>query len=365
MDVNTGFFGSLEQENFMNAQAPAAKEEHASNWEEHIPHADATPPHVVKHLLNHIHSEDALKCFGGYLYRDIDPFNNPILCFAVQNMTQTEISQADEWYNRMGRLAHLGFLHRTTTPPMTAGGYTVFEFEINPFDRTLAERHADGKLYKVEAEHMMTQLVQLLSRYQQVSIQAFGQYKPLCSLSMATLILGDDGSLRLLPLLAHNKHYPIEIPNEVASSNGADERSDLYAAAYVAVEIYSANRSDGKLAEPNSPIIVDCLKAIQDWRPSLQEVMTRLNGSAESIVRPAPVKDSNGNRKTPAHGAEDIPGGVMNAVKEGWRGMAERFRPLEDPETSDQVAGTCQPYHAGHQQPDRKATENGTFNPRR
>lgn len=363
MDENTGFFRSLENDAFTHAQTTVLNEEHSSNWTSNIPYANSTPAHVVKHQLNRIHSEDALKCFGGYLYRDTDPFNNPILCFAVQNMTQTEIHQADEWYNRMGRLAHLGFLHRTTTPPMTAESYTVFEFEINPFDRTLAERHADGKLYKVEAEHMMTQLAQLLSRYQQVSIQAFGQYKPLCSLSMATLILGDDGSLRLLPLLAHNKHYPIEIPNEVTSSSSADERSDLYAAAYVAVEIYSANRSDGKLAEPSSPIIADCLKAIQDWRPSLQEVMNRLNCAAESCVRPTPVKDSNGNRK--AHGAEEISGGVMNAVKEGWRGMAERFRPLENPETPDQVAGTCQPYHAGHQQPDRKATENGTFNPRR
>ena len=348
--MDNGFFSSMEEEN----RNPTAEAGNNDN-----------------HLLHRIRSGDAIECFGGYLFRDTDSFNHPILCFAVPNMEEVEVRQANEWYNQMGRLSHLGFLHRTTTPPQTVANYTVFAFEINQFDRTLAELHREGKLYKQDPDQMMRCLVQFLAQYQQFTVNNYGSYLPLCSLSLSTLIMGENGTLRLLPLRAHNNDYPIEIPNEVTRHEGsADERSDLYSAAYVAVEIYSANRGDGRLAEPNSPTIVSCLKTMQDWRPSLAEVRSQLQ-SHHAPHRDTPAMDSNGNRKQSSqHPSDEVHGTLFDAVKKSsfFRGMAERFKMPEEPETPMQVAGTYQP-DGVHQKQNHhtpyQATENGTFKPTR
>lgn len=252
-------------------------------------------------LLQGLHSEYAVNCYGGRLFRFNHSDREPLICFAVKNMSQSEIDNAVRWYDRCGRMGTLGMIHRAGRQPVRVEDYTIFEFEIGPQEYSLNERMRSGAPFRRDCLNVMQKLVQFLYDYRNELRKIWRQgYTALNCLSKETIFFDSDGQMRILPLLAHRGCYPIEIPIEVKAHADGDERSDLYSAAYVAVEIFSSSRPGKGLHEPDSPLIKECLKSIRDWRPTLNEVY---NAIGEADVMPVIEEEMPYNEDEPHIGA--------------------------------------------------------------
>lgn len=221
-----------------------------------------------------IRSESAVPCFGGYLFRREKPGIGHVICFAVQKMTPDAVRAAEESYAFFGRMGHLGMLPRTPCAPIVVDDYTVFEFIAFPNDKSIRSILQDSQLPRISHDKLMSDLVNLIRDYKK-TLRDLGhnEYYPLSCLSKDTVLIDNNLRVKVLPLRA-NWSYPIEIPHEVVIGEYSDERSDLFSAAYLAVEIFSKKRGSSTLIEPDYDIICGCLKSIHDWRPTLEDVCT-------------------------------------------------------------------------------------------
>lgn len=287
-----------------------------------------------RELLEQIRSDGAIECFGGRLLRRKDQYGYEMLSFAVAGMSQLEASRADAAYVYFSRMNGLNFLTRYGSPEYV-GDYTVFNFMIGRNVFSLRELYDGGSPYKVSAEEIMSQLVELLIEYCQYLKSEEMNYQSLCCMSMETVFVDGRGQLWLLPLQAYKEHYPIEIPREAAVSGGADVKSDLYAAAFVAVEASSGGPA-GKvqMVEPKSTLVGNCLKSIRDWRPDLQVVAKGLEkGNPEAYV---PSRDPFGNVSNPINKEPKRKETAASLIK----GFAKRMRSPEEAETKKQTSST-------------------------
>lgn len=293
------------------------------------------------------HLEEGVDCFGGRLFRSHDRSNRPVLSFAAQGMSQEEIDYANDWYNTLGRLSFLGFLHRTPTPPAVLEQYTVFDFEINPQDQSLHELLSRGAPVPTTADQLMNQLIRLLQGYNNALAETGQSYQPLCCLSRYTVLLGGDNRPKVLPLLAFRGKYPAGTPSEVIRGEAVDARSDLYCAAYAAVEAESGNHSGGALIEPRSELLRACLKSVRDWRPNLGELSGPAAPKAAADTphpyttpsAPNPAMDPNGNR------GEGVPLSrtflqIFGVLRGAGKRLHTLLRSLEEPETPLQTDDT-------------------------
>lgn len=312
-----------------------------------------------------------VSCFGGRLFRGTDAFGDPIVRFAVPGMDAEDVKNAEEHYSMMGRMSALGMAHRTNTPPQTVQHYTVFDFEIGSEEYTLRELHDSGRPFRRNPETVFRAMVQLLRRYRAELAKMGRDYRSLNCLTRETVILDADNNLKLIPLYTTGSDYPIEIPREV-TAGGGDERSDLYAAAYVAVEVHSAGRSDGRLVEPDCAPIVRCLKTIRDCRPDLDEVQLMLFGP-DAVVRTEPrikpVYDYDGNNTRSGERVKESAsqmGGFLSGVWEKLKEWTAPIEDLEEEETPQQTDATMHPSRA-NRPGDPQAlgdSPNGTFHQR-
>lgn len=249
-------------------------------------HAAVGTPPVDSGLLRLIRSEESVHCFGGYLFRRENPQYGHVICFAVENMSKEDALNADKWYNLFGRMSHLGILHRTASAPIQVNNYTVFEFVASACDKSIREHLQAVEPMRTSHELLMEQLVRFIHDYSlELKQYNYEKYVALCCLSKDTILIDPNGRMKVLPLRANRGIYPIEIPQEVTACEPADERSDLFSAAYLAVEVYSKNRNCAQLTEPDSDIIRNCLKAIHDWRPSLSEAYAATHNAVPNASR--------------------------------------------------------------------------------
>ena len=315
------------------------------------------------------HLKDAVSCYGGKLFRGWDEYGNPIIRFAVKGMSAEDVKNAEEHYNRVGRMSAIGLAHRTSNPPMRVKDYTVFDFEIIGDEFTLREMQNMGKPFKRDPEMVFRVLVEFLCRYRTQLANIRRPYQALNCLTMETVIFGKDNHLKVIPLYTRGTDYPVEIPREVTTAEGADERSDLFAAAYIAVEIYSAGRPDRKLVEPDSKVISDCLKGIRDCRPDLDKVQAMLvDCNVAHHVQDAdrPFCDYDGNDTRSGEriiASARKAGGFMVSVMGKLKEWAAPIADLEEEETEDQLDGTHrlgQNFYSGDYS-DVQESPNGTF----
>lgn len=276
-----------------SARANATRNFDIRNLQSTPPHAGIPSSHVQAHpatdhrLLELIRSDESIRCFGGYLFRRDNPQYGHVICFAVENMRPEDVVNADKWYALFGRMSHLGMLHRTSSAPIPVGNYTVFEFVASVHDKSIRDHLKAVEPMRTSHTALMNQLIEFIHSYSQELEQLNNaNYVPLCCLSKDTVLIDPNGRMKILPLRANRGIYPIEIPQEVSVGEQVDERSDLFSAAYLAVEVYSKNRNCAQLTEPDSDVIRNCLKAVHDWRPTLAEV--RAADSSAPASNPAP-----------------------------------------------------------------------------
>lgn len=292
-------------------------------------------------LLRMIRSDESVHCFGGYLFRRDNPQCGHVICFAVENMSDEDIINTDKWYNLFGRMSHLGMLHRTASAPLQVENYTIFEFVASADDRSIRDHMKAVEPVRTSHDALMANLVNFIHNYsQELKKENYPNYVPLRCLSKDTVLIDSNGRMKILPLQAHRGVYPIEIPREVSIGKYSDERSDLFSAAYLAVEIYSKNRNCDQLSEPNSDLIRNCLKAIHDWRPTLAEAYAAVSGSPFAQHRRTII---GGNSMSGAHAQPDK---FQEGIQEGIQKLKSYFRDLvrpyelEEAESDFQIDGT-------------------------
>lgn len=326
-------------------------------------HQPETVSESDKGLLQMIRSENTVPCFGGYLFRRENPQYGHVLCFAVENMSEDDARNADKWYALFGRMSHLGMLHRTSSAPLRVGTYTVFEFVASHHDKSIREMLKGDSALRVHHDALMNNLVKFIHDYrEELRQQNYDRYLPLNCLSKDTVMLDTNGRMKVIPLRANRGAYPIEIPREVTAGEISDEASDLFAAAYLAVEVYSRRRGSDKLIEPESSVIRNCVKAVHDWRPSLDDVYAAVSsgmpiedrtldkGGSPIQFQPGRIKDK----------AELFFGRVQDFLRE----MARPYE-AEEAESDFQCEGTM---HGGGARQDKpidisEGDPDGTFSP--
>lgn len=285
-----------------------------------------------------IHGENQVDAFGGWFFRDRDRVGNPVIRLVVENMPQSEATRADEWYGKLGRMPHAGFLHRAGSSPVQVGAYTVFDFEINAQMRSLSELHRQNKLNPAISELILQRLNELIMEYRMELLKNGEQYRALNCLTMDTVFLDRDNKVTVLPVFYTGRNYPVEIAREaMIPGEKTDERSDLYAAAYVAVEVYSDSNGDKPLKKPESEVILACLQAVRLWRPTPNEVKEWLTGK-----RPKkPVKNVGGEPKDKPFRKPPAKKWIKNLIAwvQSWKGLEEEEDPSDLDDTNYPSAG--------------------------
>lgn len=284
-----------------------------------------------------LHGENEVEAFDGRFFRAQDEMGNSVIRLVMENMSASEMKSAEDWYRQLGMIG-TGFLHRAGTSARMEDGCAVFDFEIRPHTYSLGELYRQKKLGTQNAERIMRQLNNLITEYRKARMDVGLQYRALNCLSLDTVFLDQDNRLTVLPVYYNGRNYPVEIAREaMVAGRRSDERSDLYAAAYVAVEVYSNSNGDKPLLKPESEVIQACLQVIPDWRPTPKEVGDWLNGK-----RPKPQTLRGGTpRNTPVRkpNANKWLGKLMEWVK-SWK-------ELEEPEGEDDTDETADPSDSG------------------
>lgn len=247
-----------------------------------------------------IHGENEVEGFDGWFFRDRDQSGRPVIRLVAERMSASEAIRADEWYGMLGRLSGGCFLHRSASSPVEVDGHMVFDFEIGNNVYSLGEQHRQKKLNLRNPETILSKLNYLIMKYQKELQRSGEPYRALNCLTMDTVFVDADNNLMVLPVYYHGRNYPVEIAREaMIQGQKTDERSDLYAAAYVAVEAFSDSNGDRPLGKPNSEVILACLQTIREWRPMPQEVeqwfsgkrpgpRTRVGGTPNDVQIPRP-----------------------------------------------------------------------------
>ena len=227
-----------------------------------------------------LHGDDEVECFGGWMFRDWDRSGFPVIRFVAEGMMPSEVKRAEEWYGILGRVSRSRFLHRTGAAPVRVGDCTVFDFEIQAQMHSLGELHRHGKMTARNPETILRLLNELIMDYRGALAAAGMRYSPLNCLTMDTVFVDRDNNVSVLPVFHSGRNYPVEIAREAMTPGQiTDERSDLYAAAYVAVEAFSDSAGDRPIRKPDSPVLQACLQTIRDWRPTPEEVAAWLEGT--------------------------------------------------------------------------------------
>ena len=285
-----------------------------------------------------IHGNDEVECFGSRIFRSEDQNRQPVIRVVTDSLNKDQEWEAEAWYNRLGRMKKGKFLHRTNTAPMKVGRYTVFDFEIGNQVFSLGELHRQHRMSYTNPELILGRLNELIIEYRMELAQSKENYRSLNCLSMETVFIDMDNNIKVLPVYTCGNRYPIEIAREVFTrGQKTDERSDLYAAAYVAVEAFSDSTGDREIQKPKSRVILDCLQPIRDWRPFPDEVRSRLQGK-----HPVPRTKVGGVPKDKKNDRQNT-GNKRGAFWEQLRAWAKKLRLPEAAEEEIHIGVTCPP----------------------
>lgn len=222
-----------------------------------------------------------VECFGGVLLQRENENGSPILSFVIQGTTGTEHTKMCKEYEtiyRIGSSLPLIVYDPLFHERFKASGthYSVFNFVCNPNQKSLREYCQDEK-HRIPLEGMMRKLVNLLISH---SNECGEKYRCLNFLSLDTIFVNAQGKLLLLPLQAFRRQFPCEIAPEARDlPEQCDARSDLYAAAYVALEA-SCNGVLPEMPALGEGMIKNCLVGVPQCRPTLRYVANALGSKS-------------------------------------------------------------------------------------
>ena len=267
-----------------------------------------------------IHGENEVNAFGGWFFRAQDESGQSVIRLVMSQMSVLDENRANEWYGMLGRMPQSPFLHRTGSSPAHVNGHVVFDFEINECMLSFGEMHRQGEMNSKNPVLIFRKLNEIIMEYRLQLAKMGRTYQALNCLTVDTVFMDPDNCMMVLPVFYNGRNYPVEIAREATiQGQKTDERSDLYAAAYVAVETYSDSVGDKPLRKPNVPAILECLQPVREWRPSPEEVSELLHSG--SRPRPTPVRPK--------------PRIDLSRWVSSWKGLEEREDTFDTNETVD------------------------------
>ena len=218
------------------------------------------------------------ECFGGVLFTRVGSTNQPIISFAVRGMTEEEKTGAERVYDELYRSYPRGIIYPANPFVEQAPPYTVFNFLVKSYCESLREYCCKKGSQSIPAEKTMRKLVTVLVENFN---NAAGEYRAMNCLSLDTIFVDEQNKLWILPLQAFRGNFPREIAPEAREySLGCDVTADLYAAAYVSLELANGGKFPEMLHVEN-PVIRDCLMGIRQCRPKLEVVAASFAGGRE------------------------------------------------------------------------------------
>ena len=254
----------------------------AANKESAAPSAGAPANQSQRELLKALQGKgEKTECFGGVLLQ-----REGVLSFVIKGMTDEEREETRKAYQSIYSTNLRGLIGRADPFVESFDEYTVFNFErVNgskSFRQICREKQGDGKT------GVFAKLVAILTKLHNHYVHS-GRYQSLNCLSLDTLFEDEIGQYWLLPLRAFGNCYPKEIAPEVRTANSGDARSDLFGAAYVAVEM-ACNDEVPEMYHLQDGMISQCLNGLPACRPSLKTVAkayksaaTRQPNTAEAV----------------------------------------------------------------------------------
>ena len=267
-----------------------------------------------------IHGENEVNAFGGWFFRAQDESGQSVIRLVMSQMSVLDENRANEWYGMLGRMPQSHFLHRTGSSPAHVNGHVVFDFEINECMLSFGEMHRQGEMNSKNPVLIFRKLNEIIMEYRLQLAKMGRTYQALNCLTVDTVFMDPDNRMMVLPVFYSGRNYPVEIAREATiQGQKTDERSDLYAAAYVAVETYSDSVGDKPLRKPDVPAILECLQPVREWRPSPEEVSELLHSG--SRPRPTPVWPK--------------PRIDLSRWVSSWKGLEEREDTFDTNETVD------------------------------
>lgn len=229
----------------------------------------------------------AVSCFGGLLFYAREHSGRKLICHAVRTTDQEYIQAVSAWYHMTRDKREVPFLTYNGSYNLD-NGTVVFTFDvIEEFIsmRQLMERDNHSK-YGEELFRKLVNFIQLFKT------KAGKDFTPLRSIHLDTVFMDTRGNLHLLPLLCLPSQYPIGFPLEVGTPE-ADERTDLYTAALLALQVSSGCEyecpSEGKRMDPElvPEVVMRCLCVFASGRDDLKSVINILaEGGKEASESP-------------------------------------------------------------------------------
>lgn len=284
---------------------------------------------------------EKVECFGGVLFKRYDQDDHPILSFAVEGLTEGELVDMKTAYQKAYRSGLSRVISRADPFAEQVGTYTVFNFEYNTSYSSLREYSRSKNL---SVEGVMWPLVKLLVLRYNSHARANLQYESLNCLTLDTIFVDADGKFWLLPLQAFRNRFPSAIAPEAHDpAQVCTEASDLFSAAYVAVEVANGGKMPAMPALTENKI-KECLIAIPQCRPSLQTMVTVLQGmrvAAEESGDEEPVPPS-ADRKQQVRLPDFSLVPLLQSVKDWWARFLETLKRLLVWEPVNQTGGTLQ-----------------------
>jgi len=247
-------------------------------------------------LENAKKDKTAVFCFGGLLFYTRNHSNTKLLCHAVRSTNHMYIRSLSSWYNKTKRMRRVPFLTYEHSTDL-GNGTVVFTFSIEDtyFSmRQLMERSDHSKY----GEPLFRKLVDFLVLFKDELNEG---YMPLRSIHLDTVFLDERGHLYLLPLMCHPTQYPSSYPQD-ADNIDADERTDLYTAALLALQVssgceYECAAENKRMAPELVPeVVMSCLFPFSSGRYDLRSVVNILNPSKDNEEK---SQEKTVNRRNP------------------------------------------------------------------
>lgn len=276
---------------------------------------------------------EKIPCFGGVLIKRFDAEDNPVLSFVVEGMTESELTDMKRAYDSVYRSGLPRVISRAAQFVEQVGNYTAFNFVSMNGNISLREY---CKTQQPSVETVLRKLLNIL-----IERHNCGHEDSLHCFSLDTLFVGVDRSFWILPLRAFRNRFPRGIaPEALDPTQPYHETSDLFSAAYVALEVNNGGSLPEMLYLDNAKI-KDCLLLIPQCRPSLKTMREVLGGrdsdDVEERVKPQRVADTKSEAARKFH--------IRDSLKINFGAFPMRMRGLlksafaKEPE--DQVSGTC------------------------
>ena len=182
---------------------------------------------------------ECISCFGGQLFFDKDGYEAPVIRHVISCTDQELLKLLSCWYRAADRMRPVSFFPYLGSDNL-GDGTVAYTFAVGR--KVISMRQLMNRPdCKKHGSELFSKLVDFLCTYRdELTKQEMksGGYVPLLSISLDTVFMDADKNLYLLPLRSLNHQYPMGFPLE-ANTPEADERTDLYTAALLAVQVIS------------------------------------------------------------------------------------------------------------------------------